>query len=88
MGGWFSSEEKKVDEKMIDSNGHVNNNIIIQEAQDIHHQMVLDEKLLFATYILVLIGIIRLAIYLFNAYKRNLKKKLSLPTTSKDIGEN
>lgn len=75
MGSWFSSEETKVEEKTIDSSGHVNNNIIIQEARDTHLQMINNEKLLVATYLLCLFEIIKLLIFIIGAFKRQLKKK-------------
>lgn len=74
MGSSKSSEVKK-EEKMVDSNGQINNNVIIQEAEDTHVQMLLNEKLLTATYILVSIELIKLCLYIFASYKKNLKKK-------------
>lgn len=73
--GIFGSSEEKTEEKMVDSTGHVNNNIIIQEAKDTHHQMLLNEKLLMATYVLVFLEIIKLMMYSFCAYKKYLKRK-------------
>lgn len=75
MGSWFSSEETKVEEKTIDSSGHVNNNIIIQEAKDTHHQMIINEKMLIATYALCFFETIKLLIYTTSAFKRYMKKK-------------
>lgn len=73
--GWFSSSEENNEETMIDSTGHVNNNIIIQEARDTHIQATLSEKLLFATYMLVALDIVKLAICSYNTWKRQIKKK-------------
>lgn len=78
--GLFSSSEEKIDEKMVDSNGHVNNNIIIQEAEDTHLQAALSEKLLFCTYILVLLEIVKLTICLYTTWKRHMKKKYNRNT--------
>lgn len=47
MGNIFGSSEERVEEKTIDSNGQVNNNIVIQEARDIHSQLQYNEKLLY-----------------------------------------
>lgn len=73
--GWFTSSEEVTDEKMIDTNGNVNNNIIIQEAQDMHTQANLSHKLLFATYVLVIIELAKLIICGYSAWKRTMKKR-------------
>lgn len=73
--GSSESSEVKIEVKIVDSNGQVNNNVIIQEAKDTHVQMLLNEKLLWATYSLVLIELSKLCIYIFCSYKKNLKKK-------------
>lgn len=74
MGGSDSKEESK-EENSIDSQGHVNNNVIIQEAADTHTQVGLNERLLIATYILVFAEMSKLAIYIYTQWRRNLKKK-------------
>lgn len=74
--GWFdSSEENSIEEKTIDTNGQVNNNIVIQEARDIHHQMQNGEYLMMATFLLCFIEIIKLIIYFYNNYTKKMKKK-------------
>lgn len=73
MGGTSSSEER-TEEKLVDSNGQVNNNIVIQEAKDTHNQLLLNEKQLYATWILVGFEFIKLGIYIFSTYKKKLKK--------------
>lgn len=73
--GWFGSSEEETEMKTVDSNGNVNNNIIIQEARDTHSQMLLNERLLYATYILVGAEMIKLGIYLYHSFKKTLKKK-------------
>lgn len=73
--GWFSSDEEEVEVKTVDSNGNINNNIILQEARDTHSQMMLNEKLLLATYALVFAEVVKLGIYLFHAFRRTIKKK-------------
>lgn len=50
--GIFGSSEESNEMKTVDTNGNVNNNIVIQEASDTHRQMIMREKLLFATYVL------------------------------------
>lgn len=73
--GWFSSSEETNEENLVDSNGHVNNNIVIQEARDTHTQAALSEKLLFATYILVGLEMVKLTICCYNMWRRQIKKK-------------
>lgn len=75
MGG-FSSSEEVTEEKAVDSNGHVNNNIIIQEAKDTHLHAALSEKLLFATYALVALEIIKLAICIVQRMEETNQEKL------------
>lgn len=73
--GWFSASEEVTEEKLVDSTGHVNNNIIIQETKDTHLQAVISEKLLFAAYVLIAIEILKLGICSYNAWKRHIKRK-------------
>lgn len=76
MGIFGSSEENNsVEQKTIDANGNVNNNIIIREANDTHQQMLLNEKLVIATYLLVAAEIIKLGIHFFQTFGRSMKKK-------------
>lgn len=81
--GWFSSSEERTEEKAIDSTGQVNNNIIIQEAKDTHSQMLANEKLLVATYILVFFEIIKLGVYIYINFKKGLKKKYNTAQQNK-----
>lgn len=78
MGSSTSSEEK-IEEKTIDAAGHVNNNIVIQEARDTHTQMLVSERLLLATYMLVIFEIIKLAAYLYGQCRSKLKKRYGKP---------
>lgn len=73
--GWFGSEEEEVKTKTVDTTGNVNNNIIIQEARDTHHQMLIGEKLLIATYALVAAELIKLEVYIYHSFKKTIKKK-------------
>lgn len=73
--GWFSSSEENFEEKTVDSTGHVNNNIIIQEAKDTHEQVLINEKMMLATYLLVFAEVVKLCIYLYTQWRSNIKKK-------------
>lgn len=73
--GWFSSDEEETEVKTVNSNGNINNNIILQEARDTHSQMMINEKMLLATYALVLAEIVKLGIYLFHSLRKTLKRK-------------
>ncbi|RYE26601.1 MAG: hypothetical protein EOP45_03700 [Sphingobacteriaceae bacterium] len=75
--GWFGSSEENIDmeSKTVDSNGNINNNIILQEASDTHHQMITNEKLLVATYVLVFAEFMKMGIYVFHTFRRMWKKK-------------
>lgn len=75
--GIFGSSEESIETKTIDSNGQVNNNIIVQEARDTHSQMMLSEKLLTGTYILIGLEIVKIVICSISAYRRHVKKKYS-----------
>lgn len=72
MGG-SSSKEDEVN--LVDTNGQVNNNIIIQEAKDTHEQLKMSESLLFATYFICVCELIKIFIYLLNAYNKKMKKR-------------
>lgn len=72
--GWFSPDLELSEEKLIDSNGHVNNNIIIQEARDTHQQAILSEHLLYGMYVLITFETIKLGICTYNMWKRRVKK--------------
>lgn len=80
--GIFGSSEENHDEKTIDSTGHVNTNIVIQEAGDIHEQLLQSAKLLNATYVLVFLELIKLGIYLFTSMKKSYKKKYGSSSNS------
>lgn len=73
--GSSESTEQKFEEKTVDSTGHVNNNIVIQEARDTHQQVLLNERMMYATYLLVLFEVIKLSIYMYTQCKGKLKKK-------------
>lgn len=72
--GLFGSSEENVELKTIDTNGQVNNNIVIQEARDTHSQLLVNEKLLYATYALVGFELIKFGTYLFTTYRKKMKK--------------
>lgn len=73
--GWFSSDEQTTEVKTVDSNGNINNNIILQEARDTHSQMIINEKMLLLTYALVFAEVLKLGIYLFHTLRKTIKKK-------------
>lgn len=79
MGFIFGSSEEEVETKTVDSNGNVNNNIIIREANDTHSQMLIGEKMLIASYLLVAAEVLKLAIHLYNSFKKTLKRKYQTP---------
>lgn len=81
--GSSESKEQKFEEKTIDSNGNVNNNIVIQEAKDTHEQVLLNERMLFATYMLIGFEVIKLAIYMYTQCRSRIKKKNSAKTSGK-----
>lgn len=74
--GIFGSSEESIENKAIDTNGQVNNNLIIQqEAHDTHDSMIYTEKLLVASYIMIGLEVFKIGFWLFGALKRNIKKK-------------
>lgn len=75
--GWFDSSEEQIEQKMVDSNGQVNNNIIIQEAKDVHEQLKLNEKLLTVMNIMCGIELLRLGMYIYFKLVKSIKKKYS-----------
>lgn len=82
--GWFDSSEEQIEQKMVDSNGQVNNNIIIQEAKDVHDQLRLNEKVLNVMYTMCGIELLRLGMYIYVKFVRRMKKKYGTNT----IGSN
>lgn len=76
MGIFGGSSEETNNEKNIDTAGDVNNNIIIQqEAKDVHNQLMLNQKMLIAAYCLVFFEVVKLGIYLYTQFRKNLKKR-------------
>lgn len=74
--GIFGSSEVKTETKDIDTNGHVNTNIIFkEEAKDVHSHLLIGEKLLFASYLMVGFELIKLFIFVCQAVKKTMKKK-------------
>lgn len=82
--GIFGSSEERVEEKTVDSTGHVNTNIVIQEARDTHDIAKGNEKMLTVMYIMCLLETIKIAIYLYKCFKKNLKKKYGNQQQSSD----
>lgn len=83
MAWLFGSDEVETETKTVDSNGNINNNVIIQEASDTHTQMLIGEKMLTATYILVLAEIIKLGVYIYHSFKKAMKKRYQPTTTAR-----
>lgn len=84
--GWFDSSEENIEiidneTKNIDATGHVNTNIIIQEARDTHHQVLIGEKLLIATYWLIGAELLKLTLYCFQTFRKVMKKKYQATVT-------
>lgn len=74
--GNSGSSEGTTENKAVDSNGNINNNIIIQEAKrDIHDQLLIGGKLIIGTYILIGLEAVKITICLFSAYQRYMKKR-------------
>lgn len=84
--GSSESSEVNIEEKAVDSVGHVNNNIVVQGARDNHQQVIVGEKLLVATYLLVCFEIIKMAIYFYTQCRNNIKKRYAgKPTTGPNV---
>lgn len=73
--GLTSSKEYHIDQKVVDENGRINNNVIIRSR---HNAMIINEKILITMYFLCVIEVIKLAICGYNAYKRALKKRYGI----------
>lgn len=73
--GIFGSSEENIEQKVVDSTGQVNNNIVVQTAHDTHHQMLVSEKLLMATYVIIGLEVVKLIICSYGALKRKIKKR-------------
>lgn len=58
----------------VESTGHGYNNIIIQEAEDIHDQLAVHRDLLSATYILIFFEMIKLIAFIYIGCVRKFKK--------------
>lgn len=71
MGNGDSKQEAKT----IDSNGQVNNNIVIQEAKDIHQQTEHFQQMLIIMYIRCFLEVIKICIYIYNCHLKKLKKR-------------
>lgn len=76
--GIFGSSEENTESKVVDTNGNVNNNIVLlQEAKDTHEQVILNQKIFYTSCLLVIFEAIKLAVYVISSYKKKLKKSLS-----------
>lgn len=75
--GLFGSSEEVNNQKTIDSNGQVNNNIIIREANDVHQQLLLSEKLMCIMYVMCGLEIVKFGMFVYCKFIRKMKKKYS-----------
>lgn len=82
----MGSSESKEEKKTVDSTGTVNNNIIVQEAEDTHSQLLINEKILLAAYIMCAIEIIKLLLYTFLHYQKHMKKKYEKKPANRPTG--
>lgn len=73
--GIFGSSEENIDQKAVDSTGHVNTNIVIQEAKDTHEQLKINEKMVHIMYVMCGIELLKLGVYLYYKFVKNIKKK-------------
>lgn len=80
MGNQPSQEETEL--KMVDANGNINNNIIIQqkEAKDVHSQLLISEKLYYANCILIIFEVWKVGVYIFHSVKKSWKKNQEILT--------
>lgn len=66
----MGSSDSKEETKTVDSNGNVNNNIVIQDPVPIH-----SKDISVVLYIICAIKIFELIIFLYKFHSKNLKKK-------------
>lgn len=71
--GFFGDSNEETN--LGDSNGQVNNNIIIQEAADIHDQTRTTERVLTVMYIMCVLELMKIGIYIYNSFAKRIKKK-------------
>lgn len=71
MGTTQSKEEVKA----VDTNGNVNNNVIIEETK--HNEIFI------LLLIICIIKLIEVIVFLYKTHKKMLKKKYQIPDTSK-----
>lgn len=74
--GIFGSSEEKVDQKTVESTGHVNNNVVIQQqARDVHTAAELNVKMLYTMYFMCAVELFKIGTYIYVKFRKNLKKK-------------
>lgn len=73
MGGTESKDETK----SVDSNGYVNNNVVIQDPISSNSGEI---KILL--YVICIIKIIELLIFIYKFHRKNLKRKYTNPNSS------
>jgi hypothetical protein len=67
MGGWFSKNEEN---KNIENDGQVTNNVVIGETVDIHNF-----EIIVLLYIITILKLIEFACFLYRNHTSKLKKK-------------
>lgn len=77
MGIFGGSSEEINNQKQIDATGNINNNVIIQEAHDVHEQLKLNEKVVNLMYAMCALEIIKFGMYIYCKFIRKMKKKYS-----------
>ena len=70
----MGTTESKDETKTVDSNGNVNNNVVIQEQNSSNS---FEMKILL--YIVCIIKIIELLIFIYKFHRKNLKRKYTNP---------
>lgn len=78
--GWFGSSEERDESKLVDTNGQVNNNVIIQEARDVHDSRRSNEQMVMLMYFMCGLEIVKCAMYIYCKFVRKMKKKYTTRT--------
>lgn len=76
--GWFgsaSNEETKSESKSIDTNGAINNNLILRDEDQTYN--VYSQELIILIGILVVLRIIEFGYFMYSKFRGALKKKYS-----------
>lgn len=66
----MGSSPSQHETKTIESTGHVNNNLVIQETEDVYSM-----EIVILLSVLCILKILEIGIYLYTKYKQQMKKK-------------